>query len=97
MSTRESAGTLLTIFSFGQAGLGLGHLMLARGNLFLARHALEALQRRLGGCELGATHRGEPVGRFRCGRRVLFHVATLNQWLLAKATAAPTTTTSPTT
>lgn len=30
---------------------------------------------------------GEPVGRLRVGRRVLFHVPTLTAYLAAKATA----------
>lgn len=29
---------------------------------------------------------GEPVGRIKLGRRVLFHKATLAAWLLARAT-----------
>jgi phage terminase Nu1 subunit (DNA packaging protein) len=38
---------------------------------------------------------GVPVGRLKVGRRVLFHVETLNRWLVAQAAAmAPTSSTT---
>jgi hypothetical protein len=39
------------------------------------------------------TDEGQPTGRTRIGRRVVFHLATLRAWLAANTTATPSTTT----